>query len=204
MPLIKDHQHVLQCSHPSRSKWRKDPLKKLSNKCAALSTKPVLKSIFLNGIRCWLENREFNEGGIPLAYQTLLDEQRKIGWYQVFLACMSLQWSITQSQHLLSLKSTSTSLTGPSWTKAMCTIITTEWLDLWDQQNTDCHGKELSHKAIAACEQAIHKITILSSYKNKILQRDHAIFLENLEALCHHPTSQLCQWINSQISYALL
>jgi hypothetical protein len=169
----------------------------LSDKCAALSTDPVLKSIFLNGIQCWLKNREFNEGGIPSAYQTLLDEQHEIGWYQDFLACMSLQWSITQSQYLLSLESTNTSLTGPSWTKAMCTIITTEWLDLWDQWNTDCHGKELSHKAIAAREQAICEITILYSYQNKIFQLDHTIFLENLEALCHHPASHLRQWINT-------
>jgi hypothetical protein len=96
--LFEDHQeHVLQCSHSSWSKWQDDLLKKLSDKCAALSNNPTLQSIFLNRISCWPKNWECNEGGIPTAYQALLKEQRKIGWYQVFLACMSLQWSISPS-----------------------------------------------------------------------------------------------------------
>jgi hypothetical protein len=126
---------------PQPSKWRDTNL--LKN---ILNTNPILKSIFINGVRCRLDNKKFNEEGILSTYHQLLNKQCKIGWYQVFLARMSLQWAIIQSQHLSSLDPHSTSLTDPSWTKAMCTIITTECITLWDRRNTNCHSKDLSHK----------------------------------------------------------
>jgi hypothetical protein len=92
---------------------------------------------------------------------------------------MSLQWAHLQTLHLSTLNSPGTSLTGLSWTKAMCTIITAAWLELWDQRNTDRHGKDSSHKATVAREQAIREITILNLYKNKVLQHNQWIFLFN-------------------------
>jgi hypothetical protein len=108
---------------------------------------------------------------------------------------MSLQWAHLQTLHLSTLDSPGTSLTGlMSWTKAMCTIITAAWLELWDQRNTDCHGKDSSHKATVAQEQAIREITILDLYKNKVLQHNHSIFLYDLHNQCQHPTNHICQF----------
>jgi hypothetical protein len=81
--------------------------------------------------------------------------------------------------------------------KAICTVITTAWLDLWDQRNTDRHGKDASQKSIALCAQAISEITVLYSFKIKVLQRDHYLFTESLLSHIDKPTNHIRQWINT-------
>jgi hypothetical protein len=77
----EEHQHILQCIHATRQKWRDNLATKLSAKCVALKTNPVLKSILLNGVKCWLHQLPFDKGGIPAAYDQLLTDQRDIGWW---------------------------------------------------------------------------------------------------------------------------
>jgi hypothetical protein len=85
--------HIIQCSHSTPATWRKFLITALSKKCEVLKTDPILKSILNNGITCWLQQNPFNEGVSPDAHQTLLEEQRDIGWKNVFLARISVQWS---------------------------------------------------------------------------------------------------------------
>jgi hypothetical protein len=158
-PLCKspseDHQHILRCAHVSREKWREEFLSTLSKKCDVLQTDPILKSILINGARCWLRVAPFDEGGIPSSYHSLLASQRNIGWYQIFLARMSIEWSHLQSQFLQTLELSDTHLTGDKWTAAICTVVTTSWLDLWDARNKDRHGDESSEKSKKLHEQAL-------------------------------------------------
>jgi hypothetical protein len=66
--------------------WRTTLITTLATKCDAIHTDPILKAILINGITCWLNQTPFDEGGIPTAYHALLETQRDIGWYQIFLA----------------------------------------------------------------------------------------------------------------------
>jgi hypothetical protein len=62
-PLCKspaeDHRHILRCLNPSRVEWRKTLETTLSKSCVALKTNPILKSILLNGMKCWLQQVQF-------------------------------------------------------------------------------------------------------------------------------------------------
>jgi hypothetical protein len=140
-PLCKspaeEHQHILQCPDPSRKAWRKNLLHLLSEKCATLKTDPVLKNILINGLSCWLKQIPFDETGIPTRYAQLLAEQRELGWYQFFLARISLQWAKQQDEYLKFRQNKLKGLSGPKWAKTMCTIITTQWIELWDKRNGD-------------------------------------------------------------------
>jgi hypothetical protein len=144
-PLCKypqeDHAHILQCPHATRVTWRSKLVTSLASKCDSLSTDPILKSILITGITCWLNQTPFDDGGIPSDYRILLDTQFHIGWYQVFLAQVSVHWALLQDKYLKSSNIKSKDLTGDKWSNAMCTVITTLWLELWAQRNTDHRHK---------------------------------------------------------------
>ena len=200
-PLCKhpgeDHQHILQCMDASRIAWRNTFLHKISNKCKTLQTDPVLSAILCNGMKSWLQKLPFDEGGIPSKYQLLLDSQRDIGWYHIFLARFTKQWSHLQSQYLHSQNIKIKGLTGDSWTKIMSTTIIILWLELWDARNKDRHGKDSTQISKLAHEQAIREITILYTYKRQVLQRDRHIFDKDLQYHIQGETRYLRQWINT-------
>ena len=200
-PLCKqpdaDHQHILHCPHESRTVWRTNLLKKISNKCKTLHTDPVLIAILSNGMRCWFSQTPFDEGGIPLKYTYLLETQRAIGWYNIFLARFSTQWSTLQTQYLTSQNIKVKGLTGESWVKIISTTIITHWLELWDARNQSRHGTDSIQKSKMAHEQATRELTILYSYKNSVLQRDRNIFDKDLDYHISGDTRYIRQWINT-------
>jgi hypothetical protein len=130
--LAEDHQHILQCPNPTR-----DTFQLLLDKCDTLKTNPILKNILINGLSCWLKQIPFDETGIPTQYSKLMAKQCKLGWYQFFLAHISLQWAKQQDKYLKFRQNKLKGLSGPKWAKAMCTIITTQWIKLWDKHNSD-------------------------------------------------------------------
>jgi hypothetical protein len=148
-------------------------------------------------LKCWLSNTPFDEGGIPSAYIPLLNSQRTIGWYQIFLARMSVDWGKRQSVFLALQDIPDDHFTGDKWTVAICTVIMTSWLELWDARNKDRHGADSSEKSLKLREQALREIDSLYSSKNKVLQRDQNIFSEDINVLKQKHTSYLRQWINT-------
>ena len=137
---------------------------------------PPLKSIHIHGISSWLGQTPIDGTGIPNQYHQLIQEQQDIGWYHVFLARFSTQWTQLQSQYLQLHHSTNDNLSGKKWTKAIGTTIIASWLELWTQRNQARHGSDTSQKAIAQREQAVRELEILYSYQNRVLQRDRVIF----------------------------
>jgi hypothetical protein len=200
-PLCKhpheEHAHILQCPHVTRATWRSKLITTLASKCDSLSTDPILKSILINGITCWLNQTPFDEGGIPSDYHLLLETQRHIGWYHVFLAQVSVHWAQLQDKYLKSSYIQSKQLTGDKWSKAICTVVTTLWLELWAQRNTDRHGVDSSTKSIAAREQALRELVALYQYKDKVLQKHRSIFTIDIQVHSQGDTNYIRQWINT-------
>ena len=200
-PLCKqpdeDHKHVLRCTHPSRTKWRSEFFKKVRSRCNTMRTDPILTSILIGGLQTWLDLTPFDSNGIPDQYQSLLDQQNEIGWYNVFLGRLSLQWARLQSQFLLSFDDIPRSLGGDKWTKQIASVILESWLDLWKQRNLDRHGRDSAHQKLALHEQVMREIDIMYTYKNKVLQRDHSIFDLPLDQIKDKPHQYLRQWLNT-------
>ena len=200
-PLCKnpaeDHKHVLRCTHSTRDSWRTTFIKKLHAKCKALHTDPVLTSILTQGLQHWLNLTPFDEGGIPEAYQRLLLEQREIGWYHVFVGRLSLQWAACQSRYLSHSPHLSKKLSGPKWTNQIATFIITNWLELWDIRNKDRHGRDQKGKQKSLHDQAMRELTILYSFKEKVLQRHHTIFDQSLDDIQNKPSHYIRQWLNT-------
>jgi hypothetical protein len=142
-------QNILQCLHPSRVVWRKSLETTLSKSCVALKTDHILKSILLNGMKCWLQQVQFDDGGIPFQYHALLQDQHDIGWYNIFLAQFATQWAQCQSLFLQTLPTPIKGLSGEKWVSVICTVITKAWLDLWELCNKDRHGADSILKSVA-------------------------------------------------------
>jgi hypothetical protein len=193
----EDHCHILQCPHPSRVEWRKALETTLSKTCESLKTDPVLKSILLNGMKCWLCQVQFDDGGIPFQYHALLQAQHDIGWYNVFLAQFATQWAHCQSLFLSTLPTPTKSLSGDKWVSAISTAITKAWLELWELCNKDRHGSDSHFQSAALHAQAVCEITILYSYQNTVLQKDRSIFTTDLHELSAGNTNHIRQWINT-------
>jgi hypothetical protein len=200
-PLCKttgeDHQHILQCAHPSRAVWRKKLSVTLSKMCVTLQTDPILKSVLLNGISCWLQHTPFDTDGIPSNYDSLIMEQQEIGWYNIFLAQFTKQWAVCQSNYLKTQNNTAKGLSGDKWVSTICTVITSAWLELWDSRNKDRHGADSSLKSIALSAQAVREIRILYTYQDKVLQKDKHLFTTDLSTQISGPTNHIRQWINT-------
>jgi hypothetical protein len=163
----------------------------------ALKTDRILKSILLSGIKCRLQQVQFNDGGIPFQYHALVQDQQDIGWYNIFLAQFATQWAQCQSLFLQLLPTPIKFLSGNKWVSAICTVITKAWLELWELRNKDHHGADSTLKSLALHAQAVQEITILYSYQNTVLQKDQSIFTPNLHKLSAGNTNQIQQWINT-------
>ena len=200
-PLCKnpaeDHKHVLWCTHSSRALWRASFLKKLSEKCKALHTDPALAAILTKGLQHWLHLTPFDEGGIPESYHRLLAEQREIGWYNMFVGRISLQWAVCQSQFLSRSPHLSKNLSGQKWSNQITSFIITNWLDLWDTRNKDRHGRDTKSKQLSLHDQAMRELGILYALKNKVLQRHHSIFDLSLADIQNKPQQYIRQWLNT-------
>jgi hypothetical protein len=133
----------------------------------------MLKSILLNGVKCWLHHLPFDKGGIPAIYDQLLTDQRDIGWYHLFVAWFPKQWAVLQSHYLSIHYKTLKGQSGDKRTTSICTVITTAWLDLWKMQNKDRHGADSNHKAVILKEQADRELRILYLPGQSVTQRQN-------------------------------
>ena len=193
----EDHKHILRCPHHTRVQWRTKFLEQLSKKCSALHTDPVLSAILLNGLRCWLSLTPFDESGIPEQYYDLLQDQRDIGWYHVFIGRFSTRWASLQNAYLRLHQINIKGVTGEKWTRQVATVVITAWCELWDSRNKDRHGRDSAHKKLALHDQATREIELLYQYHDKVLQRDRSIFSADLQEHLLKPTRVLRQWINT-------
>jgi hypothetical protein len=177
----KDISTSYNSPHATLQSWQDRLLQQLSNKCNTLKTDPILKTILIQGLSCWLKQIPFDKTGIPERYSQLLQEQQDISWYQFFLACISLQWAHQQDDYLRFCQNKLKGLSGPKWAKRSHTIITAQWIKLWDKRNGDRHGSNSTAKAKVLKEQAIRELTILYTYKDKVLQRHRHIFCQDIK-----------------------
>jgi hypothetical protein len=110
---------------------------------------------------------------------------------------VSTHWSGLQNTYLLTTNKKSKDLTGEKWSKAICTIVTTSWLELWDQRNNDRHGVDSSTKSIALREQAIRELEALYTYQDTVLQKHRNLCTKSIAFHLKGNTNYIRQWINT-------
>jgi hypothetical protein len=144
------------------------------------------------------EADSFQRTVIPEQYAQLLQEQRDIGYWMVpILSCLnfSSMGSPTGQFPTLLPEQIERSVRSQISQKYLHNHYLTMDRTV-GQRNGDRHGINSTAKAIAHKEQAIREMTILYSYKDKVLQRHQQIFLHDIE---HHLQGNKTTFVNGLI-----
>jgi hypothetical protein len=67
----EDRDHILRCSHPTRSRWRQSCLVAIQKTTNIQQTQPYLQAILLDGILEWFQFRTLQPGTYPNKYDKL-------------------------------------------------------------------------------------------------------------------------------------
>ena len=188
--------HVLRCRHPSRRTWRTETMESLKKRCHQLKMDPMLVDILLEGIQSWLDSIPMDITNLPNEYQDLVQEQTTIGWAHVFQARITTRWATMQQYYYNGFKPVK-GRDGASWSRRILTHIFTCWNQLWDARNKAQCGEDLSTKAIAFHDQAVHELELLYGHRPLVLPRDRKFYYDDLNDHKSKPTSTIRQWVNT-------
>ena len=118
---VEDGDHFLRC--PACSHWKSDILRALRNYFNQTPTRPFLGELLITGLSKWLHNKPATFSKFPPLYNSLIFRQTRIGWKQLFLGCIVLEWSNLQQDHLVLQNITSKKYSGTSWITGITQII---------------------------------------------------------------------------------
>ena len=102
-PLCQHHQedrdHILRCQHPSREEWRQTFLQALSEHCSRYTnTYPPIKQLIPLIMHRWLrgeDNPQVGTDQFPPDMSSIIRQQSRIGWRQLFQGHFAQAWSNT-------------------------------------------------------------------------------------------------------------
>lgn len=94
---LETFDHILQCTHPSRTQLRKTWINETKKYFLEIDTPPLVATALIYGIHTWLDNktptlielRVYNNKSIIQAFNA----QHKIGWQHIFRGRLSKKWS---------------------------------------------------------------------------------------------------------------
>ena len=147
---IEDRDHIIRCYHPSRARWRQEFLKELNGFCIkTLSCPTLVRSFLLNAIQHWFQDdlsngENLDATNFPDDMRSISEQQKSIGWRQIFNGRFGLAWSIYQERYYSRLEANTRTkvMTGQRWQTNLIKCIWNQWFLLWSMQNQDVHGAD--------------------------------------------------------------
>ena len=190
----ENRNHFLTCAQ--NRKWVDECLLELNGLFARFPTRPALKDILFECIKAEASNRE-NVYHFPECYKTLIANQSKAGWIQIFFARFVQEWSTLQSEFLSGLKKRSPRHTGDAWVTQTANIILQNVHKLWLKRNEAKHGVDAEAREIAKYDRAARETEDLYKLKMLVQPKDRDVFYNLFEEhLEMESTSRgLQQWL---------
>jgi hypothetical protein len=131
------------------------------------NSSPLLSSLLLAGVRTWFES-DSDIQLQPEAFHpflcTIISQQNKIGWGQIFLGRLSVSWSSHQNGYLLgNTDGAPEEIQRRSllWQVNLIKFVWERWYALWKLRNRDVHGHDAKTRAEAARLEVCRKLTDL-------------------------------------------
>ena len=182
--------HMIRCQHSSRQQWRRHTVTKFRTTMKALNTALHVQDLFCTALTHWFDN-----GMVPFeqfqdSHQDVLWSQQQIGWIHLFMGHWSLEWEALHGtfQHQ--------ETTANTWTASMIETGLQAMIQLWEQRNSDVHGKSELEQKQRLLERQKAVISELLSKQHKCLPKDHFLFPSNpSELLDKTSTVDLGNWI---------
>ncbi len=145
--IDETRNHIIQCLHPERHKWRKSWWRELSSFHQTANTSPSLKYVFRKAITQWVDNQDsdiVNPNLFPTETRRLIHQQNHIEWHQIFNGRFSKEWTRLQDEYYYRHRNhTRYRRTGLQWQQTLITLIWKQWRKLWAMRNGDVHGHTL-------------------------------------------------------------
>jgi hypothetical protein len=99
--VIEDRDHVIRCPGEQRAIWRAQTITSMENRCVTLNTDPMLATIMIDGLHMWMNTPEtLMPEKYPRKYDTLIRQQNRIGWRQLFSGRLCREWARLQNDYL--------------------------------------------------------------------------------------------------------
>lgn len=172
----EDNQHVLQCPHPSRLDWRASTMDQLQNNLSQESN-PVLIDILLDGLmRFHRRLPEIQLQQYPQQYHTLIIEQNRIGWEQLYMARWSKEWRRHQTAYTDRQQNNGKQSKGHQWSLSFSRLLINQWLKLWKLRNTQRHGQDEAQRTHIRRQVLTATLKELYEYREKVCPIDRHIF----------------------------
>jgi hypothetical protein len=196
----EDRLHLLRCDHTSRATWRTDLLSALRTRCTSLLTRESLINLLIVGIDSWLNDTAFPHYLFPsCALASLLEQQDRIGWSQLFFGRFGSHWRRLQDEHLRSIHNSSKHLSGSSWILAITSVLWHHVAKVWELRNKDRHGHDSASCQGTRYLQILRETAALYDRRRDVLARDTHVFHESFE---HHKIIektyyQASAWLNT-------
>jgi hypothetical protein len=150
----------------------------------------------MGGLTSWLSEIPFDKSVFPVEYNTVLHEQRTIGWSQFFQGRVSSKWAQLQQEYYKGFPPIK-GRDGTSWTHNILCHVFSQWFLLWDARNSDHHSRDTASQNLARRDQALRELDALYSLKDSVLHRDRSIFFDNIQDHYQKPTHAIRQWLNT-------
>jgi hypothetical protein len=101
---IDAQSHLLRCSSPSLTLWRKSFLCNLRSYLESYRTNLEVMIVILEAIEAWLDGAAINPLGYPRRCRRAITAQNRIGWHTFLQGYWTPEWSLLQDAHLKSTK----------------------------------------------------------------------------------------------------
>jgi hypothetical protein len=174
-------------------------LQELNNFFSKTPTRPALAAILIEGLLSQLRNLAPNFSEHSQIYHKLLIQQHKLGWHQIFLGRLAVEWRELQDDFLSTISNRKKEHSGKTWVLSIITIIWKHLYNNWKDRNDAQHGVDAATREIAKYKQAITETKALYALRMKVQPRDQDLFYRNIdEHMLKEPTSNgLRQWLNT-------
>jgi len=188
-------EHILQCKHPNRIKWKQQTISKIRQLMLRANTDDALIDTFNSAITDWLDHGQVTHSKYPESHQVALYSQWKIGWGHVFTGHLSQDWEMLQGDTQIG----KTIHKATDWAANLVTLILQQVITLWETRNEELHGKTKAEQTMKLLVSQKHTIAKLIELKPKCLARDHFLFPNKQDTLLNESsTTKLANWITSR------
>jgi hypothetical protein len=183
----ENYQHIIRCEHDSRSTWRRTFLRDLRDHLIASNSSPLLSGLLLEGIRQWFTS-ESEINLLPELFHpslhSIISQQNRIGWGQIFLGRFSTSWSSHQKGYLSHHQcQASDDIKSQSllWQKNLIRFVWERWYTLWKQRNQEVHGHDARTRSEAVRRNVCRKLNDI--YRNRIMYEENVqtLLLQEVE-----------------------
>ena len=208
---IETHQHYISCYAPPMLTQNTKCVISLRKQWAKLRTAIPIARALKYIITCVISETEPLQRRLPASatpFDIMLfqawQEQRLIGWQQLFKGRLSKKWALAQGLYYADNPETKHVISfSPSlWASKTVQILIDMALEMWGTRNKQLHGTTPEEERLIQRRRAITivKTKYAEGFRN-VQARFPVLYRESLLKLCDRSTLQLLKWIETYEVY---